>query len=226
MRLLTVIAILSLAVISGCAGPKTAPVLPAAVEQPPPKTTPTAAVEQLKKRTSLTAAEAQLADRLNEMRTGRGLPPVPVTTALYQTARWHIIDLTANAPHKGTQDSRGGPCTLNSWSAAGKTLGGWQPLCYTADHKNARGMWKKPQEITGYPGNGYELVYWSALPATPEGALKAWEKSSGERAIILEEGKWKDSNWRALGVRIDGNYAAVWFGSSTDDQGIVPREQR
>jgi len=85
----------------------------------------------------LTEDEATLARLMNEYRVEQGLEPIPVTISLSAVAQWHVWDLDVNNPV-------GGECNLHSWSDG--LL--WTPVCYTADHANASGMWDKPSEIT------------------------------------------------------------------------------
>ncbi|MCK9996167.1 MAG: hypothetical protein KAH56_07795, partial [Candidatus Krumholzibacteria bacterium] len=105
----------------------------------------------------LSENEATLAQLLNEYRQAQGLEAIPVTVSLTAVAQWHVWDLDVNEP-------QGGECNLHSWSDGSL----WTPLCYTADHANASGMWDKPREISAnaYSGNGFEIAYWSSGTAT------------------------------------------------------------
>lgn len=208
MHLPAFLILISTILISGCA----AAVIPPKAQ---PSSTGRSAPE-----TAVSRAESQLADLINELRVSEGLSPVPVSASLYLTAKGHLRDLVLNAPDKNKFDKRGLPCGMHSWSAAG----GREALCYTADHYYAKGMWKKPEEVAGYKGKGYEIIYWKSLPATPEAAIEAWKRSRGERDVILEEGVWKGRRWQAMGAGIEGNYAAVWFGDRVDGKGVVTAE--
>ncbi len=180
----------------------------------------------------LTAAEAELARLINAMRQEKGLPAIKVIPELYSVARWHVIDLAANNPHKGTKDAKGKPCDLHSWSAKGAEMVAavppaaadptlqayyswkpWNAVCYTADHSYAEEMWRKPREITEYAGVGYEIVYWTSAPLSPTMAVKKWEGSPTERDMLLESGDWRGSGWISMGVGIHDNFASVWLGS-------------
>ena len=162
----------------------------------------------------LSADEAALAQLMNDYRQNQGLAPVPVTASLTAVAQWHVWDLDVNHPH-------GGECNLHSWSDG--TL--WTPVCYTADHANASGMWDKPREITAdaYTGNGFEIAYWTSGTASPAGALSGWQNSSGHNDVILNAGIWQSYNpWPAMGVGMRGGYAVIWFGGIADSQGTIP----
>lgn len=154
------------------------------------------------------AVEGELAAGLNAYRAERGLPPLARSSLLDQVARAHAADLDEHHPDTGI-DRRGLACNLHSWSDQGP----WAPVCYTADHAYAPLMWSKPAEITrgAYPGNGYEIAYWSSNPVVAGEALKRWENSPGHRALMAQTGAWKQP-WGAFGVGVQGGYAVIWFG--------------
>ena len=161
----------------------------------------------------LSSDEAQLAQLLNDYRQANDLEPLPVTASLTAVAQWHVWDLDVNHPY-------GGECNLHSWSDGEL----WTPVCYTADHANASGMWDKPREITGnvYTGNGFEIAYWSSGTATPSGALSGWQGSPGHNDVILNNGIWQSYDpWPAMGIGMRAGYAVVWFGSTADPQGTI-----
>lgn len=152
--------------------------------------------------------ENQIAKGLNVYRASKGLPPLARSALLDQVARTHVADLDQHHPDTGT-DSRGLPCNPHSWSDQGP----WKPVCYTADHAYAALMWSKPAEITkgAYPGNGYEIAYWSSGPVTAEEALDGWKKSPGHERLMSQTGPWKQP-WGAFGVGVQNGYAVIWFG--------------
>lgn len=161
----------------------------------------------------LTDGEASLANLINQYRAENGLAPVPVTRSLTAVAQWHVWDLDVNHPH-------GGSCNLHSWSDSESI---WSPVCYTADHANAAGMWSKPDEITSgaYTSNGYEIAFWGSTD--PQTALNAWKGSPGHNDVILNAGIWATySPWPAMGIGMRNGYAVVWFGGVADPQGTVP----
>lgn len=160
----------------------------------------------------LTEAEAELGRLVNRLREEHQLLPVPIVKPLYRVAKWHVIDLSVNAPHKGRNDDRGMACNLHSWSGTGReTGGGWEPLCYTSDHKQALGMWSKPREISGHRSNGYENVYWTSAPLSPAMAINYWQGRDSELDMILGRRTWQRHVWRSMGVGVFGNFAAVWL---------------
>ena len=161
----------------------------------------------------LSADEATLAQLVNDYRQAEGLAPIPVTVSLTAVAQWHVWDLDVNHPY-------GGECNLHSWSD-GPT---WSPVCYTADHANASGMWDKPREITAnaYTGNGFEIAYWTSGTATPEAALSGWQGSPGHNDVILNAGIWGSFDpWPAMGVGMQAGYAVIWFGGIVDPLGTI-----
>jgi hypothetical protein len=161
----------------------------------------------------LSEDEATLAQLMNDYRQAQGLAPVPVTASLTAVAQWHVWDLDVNHPH-------GGECNLHSWSDGSL----WTPVCYTADHANAAGMWDKPKEITAdaYTAHGYEIAYWTSGTASPAGALSAWQNSSAHNDVILNAGIWQSYDpWPAMGVGMRAGYAVIWFGGTADPQGTI-----
>ena len=161
----------------------------------------------------LSADEATLVQLVNDYRQAGGLAPLEVTVSLTTVAQWHVWDLDVNQPH-------GGECNLHSWSDGAL----WTPVCYTANHANASGMWDKPREITAtaYSGNGFEIAYWSSGTATPEGALSGWQSSQGHNDVILNAGMWAGYDpWPAMGVGMRAGYAVIWFGDTSDAQGTI-----
>jgi uncharacterized protein YkwD len=160
------------------------------------------------------AAARRLAEYINQERAADGLPPVAVSPSLVRVARAHVRDLMQNRPDSGT-DYRGRRCTMHSWSAAGR----WTPVCFTADNAYAPAMWNKPKEITGgqYRDAGVEIAYRMPAGVTPEIAMDGWLNSAAHEAVMLERGPWRSSNWQAMGVAIDGDYAVAWFGKEPDE---------
>ena len=95
---------------------------------------------------SLTRAEEELRDLINQYRNQKGLQAIPVSKNLTYVAKLHVKDLADNHPYNKR-------CNLHSWSDEGP----WSPCCYTEDHEQAACMWNKPQELSNYPGLGYEI---------------------------------------------------------------------
>jgi len=82
-------------------------------------------------------------------------------------------------------------------------------------------MWDKPRELTSYPGNGYEIAHGCGLGGARTNArtaLEGWKHSSGHNSVIINRSIWKDIDWNAVGVAVNGSYAVIWFGSEPDTQ--------
>jgi len=166
----------------------------------------------------LSDEEQKLARLIHDYRGKHGLAPTSITHSLTQVAKVHVRDLHENFLVTVPQIAGLG-CNLHSWSAKGH----WTPMCYRPDHTLAAAMWNKPREITAnvYTGNGYELAYWSSIPATASRILTGWQQSPPHQAVLLETGGWQQKRWPAMGVGIYGQFAAVWFGDRPDPQGLV-----
>jgi hypothetical protein len=163
----------------------------------------------------LTPTELELYRQICEYRAQKGLPEVKLSKSLCFVARTHAQDQTAN--HK-----YGSRCNLHSWSDDGK----WSSCCYTPDHKKAACMWDKPRELTNYPGDGYEISFYSTFrfdtdEATAKDILKGWKKSPGHNDVIINKNTWKNVEWNAMGVAVYGDYSNVWFGKETDNESEV-----
>jgi uncharacterized protein YkwD len=150
-----------------------------------------------------TAADAgALAKLINDYRASIDLPRVPVSKAMTKVAQAHVRDLNENKPS--------GKCNMHSWSAKGS----WSACCYDASKEAARCMWKKPNEIGGYSGNGYEIAA-NASGITPAHALELWQNSPPHHVVMINKNQWSKP-WRAMGVAVEGDYAVAWFGEETD----------
>lgn len=149
------------------------------------------------------ADAAALVKLINAYRASKRLRPVTVSRAMTKVAQAHARDLASAGPH-------GGRCNLHSWSKQGP----WSACCYDHSAAAARCMWKKPREIAGYQGNGYEIAA-TASGITPARALELWKASPAHDAVMSNAGQWSKP-WRALGVAIEGDYAVAWFGELPD----------
>jgi|APIni6443716594_1056825.scaffolds.fasta_scaffold310929_1 hypothetical protein len=158
----------------------------------------------------LTKTESELYKLINEYRVQKGLTPVKLSASLCYVAKMHAKDQSEN--YKSSTR-----CNMHSWSKSDK----WSSCCYTSDHKQAKCMWDKPRELTGYKGDGFEISFWSTYPyATPMAAaddiLNGWKKSAGHNNLIINKADWKSVEWKAIGIGIYGEYANVWFGKEED----------
>ncbi len=161
----------------------------------------------------LTQTETELYKLINEYRSQKGLPAIKLSASLSYVARTHAKDQAENFKD-------GKRCNMHSWSDKGS----WTTCCYTPDHKKAKCMWNKPRELTNYPGDGFEISYFSTYPyATAEDyakdILEGWKKSTGHNDVIINKSIWKDMKWQAIGIGIYGDYANVWFGAEEDSAG-------
>ena len=144
-----------------------------------------------------------LADLINDYRASIKLPRVPVSRAMTMVAQAHAHDLFANKPVREG-------CNMHSWS----TKGEWSSCCYDSSKEAARCMWKKPKEIAGYRGYGYEIAA-NASGMTPARALELWQNSPAHHAVMINKDQW-NKPWRAMGVAVEGDYAVAWFGEEAE----------
>jgi len=156
----------------------------------------------------LTEEEQKLYDLIMQYRKSKKLKAIPLSTALTRVAQAHVRDLSENYEY-----ADGNPCNPHSWSDKGK----WTPCCYTSDHKQAKCMWDKPKEISGYEGIGFEIAYFSSAGATATEGLEGWKKSPGHNPVIVNLGTWSKTEWKAIGVGIYKEYGVVWFGEVEDN---------
>jgi hypothetical protein len=159
----------------------------------------------------ISAEELKLYNLMMAYRRERGMPKIPLSKSLTFVAKQHCLDLSSTRI-----DIRSG-CNMHSWSGKGN----WSKCCYTPDHRQAKCMWDKPKELTGYPGNGYEIVFGSAdlsYTVTAERALEGWTSSIGHHNVISNREKWERTKWRAIGICMYKGYAIVWFGEDEDEQ--------
>jgi len=171
--------------------------------------------------------ETILFKMINDMRRQNKLSALPLSSDLCKVAQTHIADLIKWKPQeKG--------CSLHSWSGNGK----WTSCCNTKEVFGIQCMKSKPREITGYPGDGYELIYWGEDNATPAEAAALWKQVEASSDMILSRAKWSGYEWKSLGVGIKSGYAVLWLGDAINpnmsnsvdetqspEQKIVPRPE-
>ena len=155
------------------------------------------------------ALSIALTDRINEYRVSHKLPRVARSRSLGIVADTHVHDLAK------TQLGHANVCNLHSWSRNAR----WTECCYTPDHANASCMWKKPKELVGFDGAGFEVAAWSSGNIDPESAVKMWNESPGHKAVILNEGDWGRLEWKSVGAAIYQGYAVAWFAAEEDPSG-------
>jgi uncharacterized protein YkwD len=157
----------------------------------------------------LNAEEKKLYDLIMAYRKYKGLLPIPISAKLTQVAQVHTKDLMNN--YDFAVDNK---CNPHSWSKKGA----WSACCYTPDHKQAKCMWDKPNEISGYKSPGYEIAYYSSGGATAEEGLAGWQKSPAHNPLLINEGMWSKVQWKAIGIAVYEQYGIVWFGEMADDE--------
>jgi hypothetical protein len=148
----------------------------------------------------------KLVDAINAHRRQHGLAEVPLSPRLTAVAYWHAKDLAEKRPHETLG-------SLHSWSQDPRWRGG----AYRPDDKNTwKIMWDKPQEISGFPGLGFEISAGDARDC--EQAFELWTRSENHHQVILSRGVWSDPRWRwrALGAVFYKRYACAWFGNLAD----------
>lgn len=142
-------------------------------------------------------SEKELYRLVNEYRAQNNLPPIPLSDSLSIVANRHLLDLILNI----------------------KSLThGWSNCLYDIKNKDTWNcVFESPKRLkVDYAGKGFENLYrnngGNAMPAL---ALEAWKKSAMHNALILNLNNWKDIKFDAFGIAINGQYAALWFGSSS-----------
>jgi hypothetical protein len=167
----------------------------------------------------LSATEGELARMVNEYRASLNLPPLQISKSLSLVAQQHAWD-SVNNRNAWPPPPAGKTCNLHSWSGVVNPAlqqGTWTANCYTSDHANAQGMWNKPAEIAGFPGEGVENSFASSDVATASGALTAWKNSPGHNNVITQQGGW--GPMASMGVGMNGGTAHLWLSWVTDPAG-------
>ena len=167
----------------------------------------------------LSAAEGELARLVNEYRASLGLPALQISKSLSLVAQQHAWD-SVNNSNAMPAPPPGKTCNMHSWSAnvnPALQQGTWTEVCYTSDHANAQGMWNKPGQIAGFPGEGVENSFGSSGTATASGALTAWKNSPGHNNVITQQGGWGPMT--SMGVGMNGGIAHLWLSWVADPAG-------
>jgi len=157
----------------------------------------------------LSAEEKKLYDLIMEYRKANKLGSIPLSKGLTLVAQTHARDLSENY----TFDLKN-KCNPHSWS----TKGNWSSCCYTNDHQKAKCMWSKPKEIASYPGNGFEIAYYSSLGANAQEGIDGWKISPGHNPLLINSENWARVTWKAIGIGIYKEYGLVWFGEVSDGE--------
>jgi len=143
---------------------------------------------------AISADERALFDLVNDYRKARNLPSLKLSVSLSLVANRRMLDLKQNMKK-----------LTHSWSDCAYDL---------KDPKTWHCVEKAPARLSsGYAGLGYETLYRSVRgKAVGPTALAEWKKSGLHNSIILNQGSFRSTPWDEMGVAIDGEYAALWFG--------------
>ncbi len=152
--------------------------------------------------------ELRLFDLINHYRTERGLPVLELSKSLSFVAQTHLRDLYINQPYDNKN------CNMHSWSDQGS----WTAFCFPKDQTRRKSVWDKPKELTSYPGQAFELVYWTNEQVIPEEAMEQWRGIPASAALLLNTGKYSKNNWKVAGVSIYKGFASVWIGEARDPE--------
>jgi hypothetical protein len=148
----------------------------------------------------VSADETKLLQIINEYRAKNALPQVPISKPLSIVAHRHLLDLQQNLK-----------IITHSWSDC--------PYAFN-DEKTWNCVNGAPHRLkVDFNGQGYENLFRNLNGnAQPLSALEAWKKSELHNSLILNLGVWKNKTWNSIGVAINGQFAAIWFGSSNSSK--------
>ena len=139
--------------------------------------------------------EKALFDLISQYRAKNGLPTATLSVQLSIVANRHLLDLRQNLK-----------TLTHSWSNCPYDIRYQKTWPCSSDSPSRLG--------TSYKGEGYETLYRTSTgTASPALAIEAWKKSTLHNSIILNLDSFKDLSWDEIGVAIDGQFAALWFGS-------------
>lgn len=138
--------------------------------------------------------ESALLDAVNSYRASQGLAPVKISASLSKLGNRRMLDLQLNVK-----------TISHSWSNCRYEV---------SDEKTWPCLTDSPRRLrSGYTGQGYETLFRAmGRRATAAAALEAWKKSSLHNSIILNRGMFAAMPWEEMGVAIEGEFAALWFG--------------
>merc|ERR1712183_1366 len=136
---------------------------------------------------------------VNRERGRSGLSPLYCDAHMRWVANRHIND-EAEAAQQNL--AWGDECNGHSWLVK-------FPCCYTGDHENAKCMWGKPYQLSGWDDRtGFEITAGGPTDAT--GAINQWKGSSGHYNVIMGRGSWSDLKTVGCAHRRN-NSAHCWF---------------
>lgn len=128
-------------------------------------------------------------------RADHGLAAAKLSPQLSIVANRHLLDLRQNIRS-----------LTHSWSNCAYDIN---------DKKSWPCVMNAPARLgTSYKGEGYETLYRTSTgSASGQLAFEAWKKSTLHNSIIINLDAFKAVKWDEVGVAIDGEFAALWFGS-------------
>lgn len=140
------------------------------------------------------ADEQTLFELVNKYRAANGQPQLRLSSSLSMVANRRMLDLKQNTR-----------VLTHSWSNCPYDIAvqtTWPCVLDAPEKFNS-----------GYKGQGFETLYSTTTgKVVPRLAVEAWSKSTLHNSIILNLATFKDLPWNEVGVAIDGQYAALWFG--------------
>lgn len=144
----------------------------------------------------VSSEEKVLLELVNRYRVANGRSELRLSNPLSIVANRRMLDLKQNFK-----------TLTHSWSNCKYDIN---------DQKTWPCVTDSPQRLrSGYDGQGYETLFRTAMGrALPIPALDAWKKSTLHNSIILNLDIFKDLEWDEMGVAIDGQFAALWFGTA------------
>lgn len=168
--------------------------------------------------TPLSEKEKELVKLINDYRISLGKKPLNVSKSLTYVARTHTKDQILHFEYD-LKDERGLPANLHSWSK----YGNWTPVMYTKDHKYAKFVHIKPQELTQYNFGAVEIsagqqYYDQVHQMTPDMALNLWQNSAHNYYLLRSNPLYnKFQGESIIGISIHDGFANVWFGDNPTD---------
>lgn len=159
----------------------------------------------------ISAEEYQLYQLINDYRKAFALPEIKLSKSLSYVAIAHVRDLAANFNTDTT-------CNMHSWSDKGR----WKPICFPSEQTKKNNVHLKAKEIIGYPKAAYEITYWSNVENMPRQILSFWRENKASADLLINQEKWEDRAWKAIGIGIEDGYAVVWLGEAIDFEVSTP----
>lgn len=151
--------------------------------------------------------EKALFELVSRYRAANGLPQARLSDQLSILANRRMLDLKLNLK-----------VLTHSWSNCPYDI---------RDERTWPCVMDAPKRLnTTYVGSGYETLYRTTANAVqPAAALETWRKSTLHNSIILNLPPFKDYPWDEIGVAIEGQFAALWFGTKAGARSMGNEEE-